>query len=166
MTLRINNRSEFKKKKPFGVEALSYFEISTCNHIVFDYLTDGFTITHINANHTLFKKKKKRKETPFGVKALWYFEISTCNHIVFDYPTAGFTIYKYIRPWKVLVKTIGPRWQQLCYFAEGHSPKQNTTIAVTEGPLVLTQRLEWRPYIFVLYTPFIYSLFIDWLKDF
>ena len=35
------------------------------------------------------------------------------------------------------------------------------TIAVTEGPLVLTQRLERKPYIFVLYTPFIYSLFID-----
>ena len=37
----------------------------------------------------------------------------------------------------------------------GCAPQQNSTIAVTEGPSVLTQRLEWRSYIFVLYTAYL-----------
>ena len=51
---------------------------------------------------------------------------------------------------------MGPRWLQLCYFAEGRSPKRQT--------IVLTLRLEWRQYIFALYTSFIYSLFIELVK--
>ena len=53
-------------------------------------------------------------------------------------------VYKYIRPWEALVKTtcMGPRWLQLCYFAEG---------------------LEWRPYIFVLYRPTSFIFIVYWL---
>ena len=43
----------------------------------------------------------------------------------------------------------------------GAAPKQNSTIAVTEGPLVLIQRLEWRPNICFIYT--IHILIVYWL---
>ena len=56
---------------------------------------------------------------------------------------------------------MGPRWLQLCYFAEGHSPEANSTIAVTKWPLVLTQRLEWnRIYLFYIHHSYIHCLLI------
>ena len=45
-------------------------------------------------------------------------------------------------------------------------PRNRTINHGHRGTIVLIQRLEWRQYIFLLYTSFIYLLFFDWLKDF
>ena len=39
---------------------------------------------------------------------------------------AATIVYKYIRPWEALVKTMGPRWLKLCYLAQLQSPRDHS----------------------------------------
>ena len=67
-------------------------------------------------------------------------------------------IYKYIRPWEVLVKTMGPRWLQLCYFAEG----QDSTIL--QSPRDHSFNPEtWMKAVYVCFIYAIHIFIVYWL---
>ena len=71
-----------------------------------------------------------------------------------------FSIFKYIRPWETLVKIMGPRWLQ--YFAELCSPEAKWHNCSHRGTISFNPETRTKA-VYILYTPFIYSLSNDWL---